>query len=286
MRHLFVFALALGTALASAGCATRTEVILVVDSDIVGLNQITVSSTSPSGAMQSSSAVIGVGDLPLPRSLGMTWSSGPLGPYTVLVTGYHNGVALVSRTASFSFVQNQTRTLRLDLLLRCQNVTCTSGQTCGETGCGSIAVPESALLPYTGAVPGRQSDGGPTDGGVDAPVVDVGLDAAVCAAETCNEEDDDCDRLIDEGFMLSSDPDNCGRCGNVCALDHVTENGCATARCTVVTCETGWDDCDGRNSTGCEAATSSDRFNCGQCGMRCMGATPMCCNGTCAATCP
>lgn len=286
MRTSLVFALSLLVALLSPGCATRTEVLLVVDSDIPGLNQITVSSTSPSGTMQSSSAVIGTGDLPLPRTLGMTWSSGPLGPYTVLVTGYHNGVALVSRTASFSFVQNQTRILHLDLLLRCQIVTCPSGQSCGESGCAPIAVPESALDPYTGTIPGRGADGGPQDGGVDAPLYDAGLDAAVCNVETCNQRDDDCDRLIDEDFVLATDPANCGMCGNVCALDHVTENGCATARCTVVTCETGWDDCDGRNSTGCETPVTGDRFNCGQCGMRCNGATPMCCNGSCAASCP
>ena len=36
------------------------------------------------------------------------------------------------------------------------------------------------------------------------------------ASEVCNNRDDDCDATTDEGFDLTSDGANCGRCGNAC----------------------------------------------------------------------
>ena len=68
--------------------------------------------------------------------------------------------------------------------------------------------------------------------------------------EQCNNADDDCDTMMDEGFDLTSDPLNCGLCGRVCANNFGTTS-CATSAC-VPTCSAGANDCDGNPVTGCE----------------------------------
>ena len=69
-------------------------------------------------------------------------------------------------------------------------------------------------------------------------------------AETCNNLDDDCDAMVDEGFDLTSDVNNCGLCGRVCSNGFGT-TGCALSTCTP-TCSAGANDCDGNPVTGCE----------------------------------
>ena len=50
------------------------------------------------------------------------------------------------------------------------------------------------------------------------------------SGEVCNNRDDDCDASTDEGFDLTTDAANCGRCGNVCpAGQRCVEGGCRAA---------------------------------------------------------
>jgi hypothetical protein len=56
-----------------------------------------------------------------------------------------------------------------------------------------------------------------------APVACDPLEGAV--VEVCNGQDDDCDGQMDDGFDLSRDPRNCGRCGVGCAADETCEGG-------------------------------------------------------------
>ena len=321
-----------------SGCASRTEVIVAVDSDIATIDQITITVTGPTGVVQTSNATIGAGQPSLPRTLGLTWSSGALGPYTAVATGLRAGSIIVSRSAIFSFVQGETRVVRIDLITRCQGAHCAAGMTCGEQLCRAAQLAPNELLPYTGTIDHspdaggpavdmgvpptdmgivRDVGGGPIDMGVDMFVMpprdmgvdmfvapnDVGVDmgndvgndvgtdtgppdAFVCPAEICNGVDDDCDGMIDEGFMLQTDPANCGMCNNVCRLANTTADTCAGGRCIIGTCNVGFLNCDGRNSTGCEVNGTNDANHCGTCGTRCMGATSICCRSACAATCP
>jgi hypothetical protein len=251
------FATAVLAALLAAGCATRTEVIIAVQSDIPNLDRITILVSSPSGASMSSMATFGTGPSDFVRTLGVTYSSGPTGPFLVTVTGFDTGTQIIARNAVFEFVRNETRVLHVDLLASCRGVACTAGQTCGESGCRAQMVSPSELEPYTGTVGSHDASGGFDGGG-------TGNDAAV---------------VDDTGGGLM-----CG--GNPCNPAHSTNPTCMGGRCTIGTCDTGFMDCDGRNSTGCETDTTMDRDNCGDCGMQCRGAMGMCCNGSCAATCP
>ncbi|MCK6573086.1 putative metal-binding motif-containing protein [Myxococcota bacterium] len=71
--------------------------------------------------------------------------------------------------------------------------------------------------------------------------------------EVCNGEDDDCDQLVDEGFDLSSDIENCGACGVRCDGAHATMI-CDGERpaCRVGACEETFWDADGDPENGCE----------------------------------
>ena len=109
-----------------AGCtATRTEVVVVVDSDIdtpAPLTSIDLTVTAPDGrTMQSAGARLGPDDVPLPRTLGLLHERGALGPFTVVARGFRGGSsAVVTRTARFFFQTGRTLVLQMDLLERCR----------------------------------------------------------------------------------------------------------------------------------------------------------------------
>ncbi|MEI8257901.1 MAG: MopE-related protein, partial [Deltaproteobacteria bacterium] len=91
--------------------------------------------------------------------------------------------------------------------------------------------------------------------------------------ETCNNIDDDCDGLIDNGIAANS----------------CTARSSATPTCTAGTCgfacNPGFGDCNLNPADGCEVNLSSNTANCGACGTRC--ATGGSCSGgscTCSGT--
>lgn len=71
--------------------------------------------------------------------------------------------------------------------------------------------------------------------------------------EVCNDVDDDCDGIVDNGFYLDDDPLNCGGCGHVCAMDDAV-GGCSDGACVVTACAPGHANLDGNDSNGCEYA--------------------------------
>jgi hypothetical protein len=83
---------------------------------------------------------------------------------------------------------------------------------------------------------------------------------------------------------LSSDVNNCGGCGQACALPNATAH-CAGATCQVASCLPGYRNCDAKAANGCEIHSDSDVFNCGACGTVCgpySNATAQCNGGFCA----
>jgi hypothetical protein len=68
--------------------------------------------------------------------------------------------------------------------------------------------------------------------------------------EICNEVDDDCDGVVDNGFDLQNDPNNCGRCGNLCAAPNASVV-CLEGACVLESCQPGFADVD-PDESGCE----------------------------------
>ena len=104
--------------------------------------------------------------------------------------------------------------------------------------------------------------------------------------ELCNGIDDDCDGTLDNGFDTTTMVTSCGACGRVCMLPHATPR-CDVGVCRVLTCDTGWDNCNMQDPDGCESDVRADPMNCGGCGMPCMrpNSTATCMNSTCSFVC-
>ncbi len=65
--------------------------------------------------------------------------------------------------------------------------------------------------------------------------------------ELCNGLDDNCNGQVDDGFDLTSDSANCGRCGNPCGSGQT----CRASTCRETTCNDGMDN-DRNGLTDCE----------------------------------
>ncbi len=113
--------------------------------------------------------------------------------------------------------------------------------------------------------------------------------AGSCRVLACESGYHDCDLDPDNGCESDlRDVTNCGGCGIPCALLNGTA-ACGSGRCELVSCEPGWDNCDGRPENGCEANVSADIFNCGGCGRECAHDAPnafdVCVDGECEIGC-
>lgn len=100
----------------------------------------------------------------------------------------------------------------------------------------------------------------------------------------CSPGNGDCDGNAANGCETNtrSDLANCGACGNVCAYAHAIAT-CSTGSCVLGACATGYANCDGDPTNGCETDTASNAMHCGGCGRAC---TPLhgvgaCTRGAC-----
>lgn len=98
----------------------------------------------------------------------------------------------------------------------------------------------------------------------------------------CDPGFEDCDGMAANGCETNiRTVANCGGCGTVCAPANGT-GACGTGTCTIASCNTGFDNCDGLPGNGCETNTGTV-LNCGTCGNTCTVANgmPGCSGGTC-----
>lgn len=206
----------LGAVLALVGCGTeRTEIVVVIDSDLAvpdELDAIRVQVTGPDGSTKNAGAMLGPGETPLPRTLGLVHEDGPLSPVRILVTGRSGDSDVIERRATTAFIEGRTLLLRMDLLRSCVAVVCDADQSCLSGSCRSAEVDPGSLPEWQGQATRLDASTPPVDAGSPEP------DAGDCTPtdETCNDLDDDCDDNVDEGFDFMSDPDHCGECGNAC----------------------------------------------------------------------
>jgi hypothetical protein len=259
----------LGIALAGCG-SSPTEVVIVADTDYLvpsEIDRMVISVVGPDGQTKESSRTL-ASQTELPATLGIVHEGGALGPFVATLRGERGGGTIATRTARFSFVAGEIRSLHMRLDRACSIVSCGLEQTCANGSCRSIDVGESELAPWNGP-PGRM-DGGP----------------AVCTpvSESCNGVDDDCDDDVDEGFDLTTDLSNCGQCGLVCDFQHTTGT-CAGGICVIGPCNPGFENCDSNGQNGCETELGTSPANCGACGTSCRPPERVCCAGSCAREC-
>ena len=69
--------------------------------------------------------------------------------------------------------------------------------------------------------------------------------------EICDNIDNDCDGIVDNGFNKQTDPQNCGMCGKKCMFANANA-GCAAGACTIASCQAGFHNNNGTLSDGCE----------------------------------
>jgi hypothetical protein len=109
--------------------------------------------------------------------------------------------------------------------------------------------------------------------------------SGACAIGSCNAGWGNCDGNAANGceLNLNNNVNNCGSCGRVCTIANGAA-GCSGGACTVAFCNSGWGDCDGNASNGCETSLTTNG-NCGACGRLCaVGNT--CSGGSCVPTAP
>jgi hypothetical protein len=110
--------------------------------------------------------------------------------------------------------------------------------------------------------------------------------AGTCGVASCAAGYGDCDNNASDGCEAPLNTNtNCGGCGVTCSLTNAAAT-CASGSCQISTCNTGYADCNGDPSDGCETALNTSS-NCGACGSTCTNAngTTSCQNGVCKPTC-
>ena len=84
---------------------------------------------------------------------------------------------------------------------------------------------------------------------------DTHCSASTCVIDNCTTPYSNCDGIASNGCEANTNtnPLHCGTCGNNCnTLPHVDTVGCSSGSCTISSCDTGYDHCDGSVANGCE----------------------------------
>ncbi len=156
-------------------------------------------------------------------------------------------------------------------------VGCTSSDRCptGHACCSGACVDPQSNVAHCGAC----------DRVCSVPNGSPACRNALCAVGACTAPFADCDGLPSNGCEVdtASSADHCGACNRPCAARPHATARCSGAACAY-TCETGFADCDGDTTNGCEADTRTSTDHCGACTNRCAipNATAACVAGSCA----
>ena len=105
-----------------------------------------------------------------------------------------------------------------------------------------------------------------------------------CQLVSCNAGWGNCDGNDANGCEtnLNTSLANCGGCGDTCNFANASET-CNAGTCTLGSCASGWGNCDGNASNGCESNLNTSLSHCGGCGSTCAlsNASETCTGGSC-----
>ena len=189
----------------SGGCSEATQLVVVIDSDlIVGTELVAVRAGASTEAAFSAGQEFDVVEVGLPFSFGVTPAYGADDEVVVTATGVGpSGTGIVSRQAVTSFVEGRAVLLELPLTRDCafQEIDC-GEDTCDGGGCVDAHLDPTALPETDPAAdptpifdgPSPPRDAGRPDGGLgcvqDAPC-DTG-DPCVPGAMSCDTDLPEC----------------------------------------------------------------------------------------------
>ena len=112
-----------------------------------------------------------------------------------------------------------------------------------------------------------------------------------CSKIHCLDGYDDCDDATPGcETAVHFDPNNCGKCSEICNLEQSLDT-CYLGSCVIVECKDDYANCDQEHDTGCEVPLLEDPEHCGECGLVCestaVSQVGICLLGLCAETeCP
>jgi hypothetical protein len=113
-------------------------------------------------------------------------------------------------------------------------------------------------------------------------VLSASCTGALCGNLSCQPGYADCDGITANGCERAVNTlTDCGGCNVACAPAHGSGD-CSSGSCKVTTCDSGYDNCNGKATDGCEASLNATG-TCGSCGNACSNGM-VCQNGTCACT--
>jgi hypothetical protein len=108
--------------------------------------------------------------------------------------------------------------------------------------------------------------------------------AGACTITACDDGFGNCDGNVPNGCETNvrTSVTHCGRCMNECPARANGFPGCVAGAC-VISCQSGFADCNDMEADGCEANTRTSTNNCGSCGRECMasGGTASCVSSVC-----
>lgn len=146
----------------------------------------------------------------------------------------------------------------------------TGGTDAGASGTAGASTAGAGGDAGSGGDAGAGGGAGSGDAGNGGAGLGGGAGANGGAAGTGAECSDDTKLCGGVCVNLDTPKTGCGALDSCapCALPHA-QAGCSAGVCVIAACDTGFDDCDGDATNGCETPTNDDLNNCGQCGKTC-----------------
>jgi hypothetical protein len=105
-------------------------------------------------------------------------------------------------------------------------------------------------------------DGAVDEGEEACPGMEDCVGSCVDGLCECSAGCDFCEGMCVTFLSYFEDPENCGYCGNNCALPNTIVYGCEGGNCYPISCEEGFADCDGQWPNGCEWTIEQEKCNC------------------------